>query len=694
MSTENIINGGQGAQFRTVVQAHDIHTLHIVHPPPAPVPPHQLPPLTSAWVDREDELADLTDRVRQQPPYASTLALLFGDGGAGKSALAVRWLLAHREETPGGQLYVHLAGARTAAGGAALPTLLRRLLHDLGHPPAGDADVDELTGRWRSLTASRPTGLLLDDATDEDLVRALLPGGDGHLVAVTSRRQLTGLLRDGARLHPVPPLTPAAAGALLRRLVGEDRLPEEPAAVRQLTSRCGHLPLYLGLMAAQLVARPGLPMAEAAHHTEGPSVLDEIVDALHAPTARAYRLLSLLPGPDVDADAAGATLGLTRYLSTQTLTDLAGARLLENRGVHDGRGRVFGWHDEVRTHARTAAFREESPEDRSRALRRWLDYLLATTTQAERLLTPAHREVRRDITFWPVSPNFRKDEEAAQAWLVAHQDHIAAAVTTAKEHGVDTIVYQLPHAAWPLWRLHRPLELWLALHKQGLAAAVRCGDDLGQREMLTTGVIALRGLRDYEEAIEWADQAYSLAREAGDRAGTAQALYELAACHHEMGDHERAAGFLTETIRIREEIDYPRGVALSRHLLGEGAYATGHFPRAVAEFVLAAAGLRAAGDRFDAARADAMQGHTWTALRQYERAEELLHAAREEMRAVGSLPWESRVLDMLAQAAAAQHRIDEAIELFRRAQEIAEPSEADSIRARLADLTPEEDGRQ
>ncbi|OEV09343.1 hypothetical protein AN218_22855 [Streptomyces nanshensis] len=530
--------------------------------------------------------------------------------------------------------------------------------------------------------------MLLDDATDEDLVRALLPGGEGHLVAVTSRRLLSGLLRDGARLHPVPPLTPTAAEALLRRLVGEDRLPQEPAAVRQLAARCGHLPLHLGLVAAQLAVRPGL-MADAANHTpEGPSVLDEIHDSLPGPMGHAYRMLACIPATHLDADNAAAALGLATDRSRQVLAKLHRAHLLEDRGEHRGRGRLFRFPDEILVHARGAAAQRESLEDRDRALRRWSDYLLGTATVAEHLLT-THREVSRDIVFHPISPDFGEDKDAAQAWLDANMDDIAICQRAAEGRGWDTLVYQLPHAAWPHFRLHRPLELWLDMHRRGLRAAIRCKDRLGQREMLTTGVIALRLLDRYDEAMEWAEQALRLAREAGDRHGEAQGLHEMGVCHQGQGSHEEAADALSEAIRIREAINYPRGVAVSRHVLGEIAYARGRFRLAAEEFRLAGEGLNAAGDRFDAARSAAEEGHALAGLEEFGRAEELLHTALQEMRALGSDPEESRVLNMLAQAAAAQGRREEALELYEQALAIAEtasPRDAADIRARLAAL--------
>ena len=683
--TTNQIAGGR---FGNVVQAGAVQAVHL-HPaaPAAPAVPRQLPPVTGAWVDRESDLEQLTAAIGDRPPHASVLVAISGRGGVGKTALAVRWLAAHREDTPDGQLYADLTATDSAD---AAPTLLRQFLRALGHPPAADATAAELTSWWRTLTAARRLAVLLDNARDAEQIRPLLPGGQGHLIAVTARRPVTDLVGDGARLHPLEGFTPEAAADLLARLLGADRVRAEPDAVRALAARCGHRPLELCVAAARLAGHPHLSVATAAHHTNGTSVIQDSYAALPESTARTIRLLTCLPVADIDIDGAAAALGLRWQAAAYELTALAEMRMLEERGDMSGRGAVYRLPDTVRTDVQTAAQHEENEEESEEALRRWADWLLETTSRAERLLTPAHRQLDRDVVHPPQNPPPFGEEEGARGWLAAHLADFKPAVTAAEAHKWDTLVWQLPHAGWPLWRSVRPLELMLDLHRRGRDAARRCGNRPAEREMITTGVIALRGLDQYEEAITWAEEALALARDdqdpEPDRRSQAQALHELGVCHHALGNGAAAVEALSEAIAIRTAIGYARGVALSRLVLGQVALDRGETETALSELEQAHQGLLAEGDRLDSARALAYFGRACAAAGDYVRAEQCLDQACGEFRAVGSLPGYARALEMWGRIAADQGADDRAREKYLLALAIAEtgsPRDADRIRGLL-----------
>ncbi|MFC4565037.1 hypothetical protein ACFO4E_24540 [Nocardiopsis mangrovi] len=51
---------------------------------------------------------------------------------------------------------------------------------------------------WRALTDGRRLVVLLDDAMSAAQVRTLLPGAGAHLVLVTTRLELPGLVANGA----------------------------------------------------------------------------------------------------------------------------------------------------------------------------------------------------------------------------------------------------------------------------------------------------------------------------------------------------------------------------------------------------------------------------------------------------------------------------------------------------------------
>ena len=70
-------------------------------------PPRQLPePLARLW-GRENELKAL-DAIVAGGRLGPATALICGPPGAGKTALAVRWLHQHRDHAPDGHLYARL----------------------------------------------------------------------------------------------------------------------------------------------------------------------------------------------------------------------------------------------------------------------------------------------------------------------------------------------------------------------------------------------------------------------------------------------------------------------------------------------------------------------------------------------------------------------------------------------------------
>lgn len=185
--------------------------------------PRQLPYSTGAFTGRPDELARLGTFLRstatQRPVIISAID---GIGGVGKSALAIR--IAHDliDQFPDGQLYVDLCGSTVGLAPLSPEEVLGRFLRSLGGeeirvPP----NVEEAAARYRSIVADRRLLLVLDNASDADQVRPLLPAGTGCAVLVTSRRALPEL--DGATHMRLDVLPEDQAVALLERAVRRER---------------------------------------------------------------------------------------------------------------------------------------------------------------------------------------------------------------------------------------------------------------------------------------------------------------------------------------------------------------------------------------------------------------------------------------------------------------------------------------
>ncbi|SFW80394.1 AfsR/SARP family transcriptional regulator [Amycolatopsis australiensis] len=305
-----------------------------------PGPPAQLPPAVPDFTGRAAELADVGRALRGPAPV-----VLHGAAGAGKSALAVQAAWRARRRFPDGQLSASLRGPDGTPADPA--TVLTGFLRLLGATPAELADRAGLTGLWHSYTADRRLLVLLEDATAEAQVRALLPSGPGCATLVTTRRELPGLC--GGRPVPVRGLSTEDAWALLAAIVGERRLRAEPEATQRLLGHCAGLALAVRIVGAKLAARPHQRVAElAARLADDRRRLDElatgdlavrtaVTSALRerpAADRRLLRLLAAFAGPIPDWSAA-ALLDCSVAEARDRLEALAAAHVLEPLGAAD-----------------------------------------------------------------------------------------------------------------------------------------------------------------------------------------------------------------------------------------------------------------------------------------------------------------------------------------------------------------------
>ena len=322
--------------------------------------PAQLPGDVDAFTGRAGELASLDKLAavlgpsggagRGGPGPAATVICVSGTAGAGKTALAVHWARRVRAAFPDGQLYVNLRGydpGQPVPAGDALAGFLRAL-----GVPGQDIprDVDERAAAYRTLLDGRRILVVLDNASAVEQVRPLLPGSPSSVVLVTSRDSLAGLVaRHGARRLDLDRLPQQDAVALLRALIG-DRAEIQSDATATLARRCAQLPLALRVAAELAAASPAMTVAQLAGELADEQRRLDLLDAGgdpgsairgvfswsygHLPDeeARAFRLLGLSPGPDIDARAAAALTGTPPAQASRALNNLG--IIYERQGRH------------------------------------------------------------------------------------------------------------------------------------------------------------------------------------------------------------------------------------------------------------------------------------------------------------------------------------------------------------------------
>ncbi len=321
--------------------------------------PRQLPADLPSFVNRQNEIDQLHG-------IQGGLVVISGTAGVGKTALAVHWAHRIQDRFPDGQLYVNLRGFGPT-GHPTTPTEAVRVFLDALRVPASEVPLSApaQTGLFRSLLAGRRMLLLLDNASDADQVRPLLPGSADCLVLVTSRHQLPGLVAtEGARPLTLDVLRHGEAVRLLGARLGADRLQAEPAAVDEIVKRCAGLPLALAIVAARAATVPAFPLAATAADlrsdagggldafagadpaTDVRAVFSWSYQALSTAAGRLFRLVGSCPGPDLGMAAAGCLAGLPAAVVRPLLAELTTAHLL----AEPAPGR-YAMHDLLRGYA-------------------------------------------------------------------------------------------------------------------------------------------------------------------------------------------------------------------------------------------------------------------------------------------------------------------------------------------------------
>jgi len=424
-----------GTVYGSAVQAGSIHgDVHFHGRDREPVPgPRQLLPAPPAFTNRSAELAVLTALLESaQPAPPLTLAVIMGVGGVGKTSLALRWLHQVRDRFPAGHLYADLGGHLPAS--AVRPAeVLGRFLRAVGLPPTSvPLGLEEASALWRSATAGRRLIMLLDNAASAAQVRALLPGAGPSLIAVTTRWRLGGLAIDGAHFTELGPLAEPDAVELLNRIAGAGRVGAEPDAARSVVQMCGRLPLAVCVSGARLAPNPRWPVSrmatELASERDRLTVLSSNEDlsvravfdvsyrALPVAAARAYRLLSLLPGPGFTADLAAAALASDPGEMARLLDILTGASLLEE--TMTGR---FRFHDLVRLHAREKAAVDTDAEQRAVTVRA-VDWYLQRAVAADLVVIPGRWQLGGQYALARQTTSAFPAPAAALAWLNRKSD--------------------------------------------------------------------------------------------------------------------------------------------------------------------------------------------------------------------------------------------------------------------------------
>lgn len=695
----NVLSGQVTA--RDLVMAGTVNMLTGPAPAVAP-PPRELRAPLDLFTNRAVELALLNAAISASGPGMKVFVLV-GQGGVGKTATALQWLNAVGEHYPDGHFSVDLGGGR----GERLPPLeaLGQLLRSAGiRPDALAATLGERAGQWRTWAAGKRIAMLVEDPVTAAQLRPLLPNAPGSVVVVTSRSRLSSL-----QVGPKPvevrlgPLADAAALELLIGIAG-GRVNAEPEATRELAALCGGLPLTLLVAGIRLRHRPHLPVASmVARLTDqrhrllamaAPGddpvkvVYDVAYQELPAPVAQLYRALGSHPGPEFGVSVAAAAIGADSDQVQEWLELLSQHNLVEEVAPDRYRFHSLCWE-----HAAQVAAAEDDEATRAEVRLAIVSWYLAQAIAADVQVTPER---------WRIGPAYPKppavaDQDGALAWLEAERSNLVAAVRmAAADERLADLSWQLCQALWSLFFRNKHHQDGVETHTLGIAVAARLGNSLVEAKLRSQRGFFSLGMNEIAAAVEDFTLAVAAARAAGDRQAESTALESLGLATLGAGRYAEALDWLDQASSVAEQGN-PRALALLAHHRGRALSGLGRHDQARTLFQDALRALAAVPDPYNEARVRTSLGEAELRAGETDAAREPLNQALAGMRRAKATYEVARILVLVAvverrsgAAARARTHLAEATALF----EALSLTATGEVSTRLAEWGEEPDPRE
>jgi DNA-binding SARP family transcriptional activator/Tfp pilus assembly protein PilF len=687
--------------------------------------PRLLPADIADFTGRTDEVSKIrqhltavaADSVQLAPP----VVVISGQGGVGKTSLALHVSHGLARQFADGQLFADLHGATAQPPGPA--QVLERFLRALGVPgPQVPDGLDERAEAYRNLLAGRRVLVVLDDAATENQILPLLPGSGSAAVLVTSRSALAGLA--GATRIPLNVFEAGQSMELLGRIAGTSRVGAQREAAAKVTEQCGHLPLALRIAGGRLAVRPHWDVRQLAERlADQARRLDELelgelgvrasislsYYAASAAAKRLLRRLALLDVPVFSGWVSAPLLDEQPADADDVLDELVSARLIEPVGTAFAAHGQYRFHDLIRLFTRERLAAEEPAGEQRAALERALGCLLFLSEEARhRYLGGSYVRLDPSAPRWPL-PSALAELLVSdpRAWFEDERAALVAGVRQAADAGLVELCWSLAATADALSESRSYLDDWQLCCDTGLEAVRRAGHVGGQAAMLLhRGTIAehrgqltaarsdvaasarlfhdagddhgfalavgMTGVIDrfaggLDAAAAHFEQALAILRGTQDWPTVAFVLHMLARVRLDSGDPGAARELLTEGMRLAQTGLAGRAAVQVLFGLGGIQLETGQLAEATDSYAQALAKVRALGDR--AGEAGVLHGAGLAALRQgdHDRARDALARALELAETAGVPVVAARTRLGLSELALASGDAGQAVVLARQA---------------------------
>ncbi|MBO0870155.1 MAG: tetratricopeptide repeat protein, partial [Micromonosporaceae bacterium] len=340
-------------------------------------------------------------------------------------------------------------------------------------------------------------------------------------------------------------------------------------AIDALARCCGYLPLALRIAAAQLLDQPGRPVADLVAELDRDrlSTLEVAGDeqnavrvafdlsyaALPADARRVFRLLGLVPGPDVTAEAVAALAGIGQRQAQRLLDRLAANHLAAQHAT----GR-YTLHDLLRQYAADRALVEDDRDARDAAVRRLFDWYLASAARAADVLYG--EMLRLDLPPSDQRPARLCTDGAggAKAWLQVEQANLVGAIRHAASAGPHSVAWLLADALRGYFYHVRNTVHWLETVAAGLATAEAESDARAMAAMHLNLATANKCLEHWDLTTHHLALSRDLAQRAGWHDVTMHAAINLVTVYCDRGELRAALTEIDALLARAEQAGQPR----------------------------------------------------------------------------------------------------------------------------------------
>ncbi|WP_420628003.1 NB-ARC domain-containing protein [Candidatus Leptofilum sp.] len=336
--------------------------------------PFQVIPDIPYFVGRERELAALRAKLRQESH--TTLYVLHGMGGVGKTTLAARLAYECRHHFPDGVLWARVDTSSVMS----ILSLFADAYNVSVHQYSDEATRSQAV---RNLLAGKQALIILDNVERSEQVRSLLPPTGNCAVLLTTRNRNLRVARGASHFH-IRPLSTKRKEALIlfSRIIGDSVVHTKKESFGDIAALLGHLPLAIAIIAGRLAYEPGWTTARILQQLkETKRRLDAVSDedqSIHATFKVSYAALpvrlqsffaalGIFEGDDFDLDAITAVTNTTLEEAHTNVIQLCSLSLMQH-----GKNDRFYLHPLLKDYAKLQL---NDPHVHERAVRHFLAYL-------------------------------------------------------------------------------------------------------------------------------------------------------------------------------------------------------------------------------------------------------------------------------------------------------------------------------